>query len=149
VQIAPSFTYSSYRQHDTQFFFIDLSNVAVWQLRNGSLLRQPYDDSFYLGALKVTASLGAVDFSAVSSYFHRSDSLVVDVTPDVPPTTVMLWGRAISFRKRPLCRSYVFGPLTLMRRFRGISELFTRRCIFRIRRISREPSVSTRSPGCT
>jgi outer membrane receptor protein involved in Fe transport len=84
VQIAPSLTYSSYRIHDTQFFFIDLSDVAVGQLRNGNLERQPQDDSFYVGALKVTASLSAVEFSAVSSYFHRSDRLLEDLTPVVP-----------------------------------------------------------------
>ena len=84
VQIAPSLIYSSYRQHDSQFFFTELSDVAAGQLRNASLVRQPYDDSFSVGALKVTASLGAVEFSAVSSYFHRSDDFVVDFTNEVP-----------------------------------------------------------------
>src|SRR6516164_7425656 len=84
VQIAPSLIYSSYRQHDSQFFFTELSDVAAGQLRNASLVRQPYDDSFSVGALKVTASLGAVEFSAVSSYFHRSDSFLLDNTTVVP-----------------------------------------------------------------
>jgi outer membrane receptor protein involved in Fe transport len=84
VQIAPSFTYSSYRLHDTQFFFTDLSDVAAGQLRSGNLLRLPYDDSFYFGALKVTAGLGAVELGAVSSYFHRSDDLWQDLSPGVP-----------------------------------------------------------------
>jgi outer membrane receptor protein involved in Fe transport len=84
VQIAPSFTYSSYRIHDTQFFFTDLSDVTAGQLRNGNLSREPYDDSFYVGALKVTTSLGAVDFSAVSSYFHRSDDFWLDLTLGFP-----------------------------------------------------------------
>jgi outer membrane receptor protein involved in Fe transport len=81
VQIAPSFTYSSYRLHDSQFFFTKLSDVAAGQLRNGSLVGQPYDNSFYVGALKVTANLGAVELGAVSSYFHRSDDLWLDITP--------------------------------------------------------------------
>jgi iron complex outermembrane recepter protein len=80
VQIAPSFTYSSYRLHDSQFFFTELSDVAAGQLRNGSLLRQPYDDSFYVGAVKVTANLGAVELGSVSSYFHRSDDVWLDLT---------------------------------------------------------------------
>ena len=79
-QIAPSFTYSSYRLHDSQFFFTELSDVAAGQLRNGSLLRQPYNDSFYVGALKVTANLGAVELGSVSSYFHRSEDIWADVT---------------------------------------------------------------------
>jgi outer membrane receptor protein involved in Fe transport len=84
VQIAPSLTYSSYRQHDSQFFFTDFSDVAVGRLLNGNLVRQPYDSSFYVGALRVTARLGALDFSAVSSYFHRSESFLLDFTPVVP-----------------------------------------------------------------
>jgi hypothetical protein len=84
VQAAPSFIYSSYRLHDSQFFFTELSDVAAGQLRNGSLLRQPYDDSFYVGALKVTANLGAVELGSVSSYFHRSTGALLDVTPVVP-----------------------------------------------------------------
>jgi outer membrane receptor protein involved in Fe transport len=84
VQIAPSITYSSYRIHDTQFFFTDLSDVAAGQLRSGNLLRLPYDDSFYVGALRVTAGLGAVELGAVSSYFHRSDDVWQDLSPGVP-----------------------------------------------------------------
>ena len=84
VQIAPSFTYSSYRLHDSQFFFTELSDVAAGQLGNGSLLRQPNDDSFYVGALKVTANLGAAELGSVSSYFHRSSDILLDVTPVVP-----------------------------------------------------------------
>jgi outer membrane receptor protein involved in Fe transport len=84
VHIAPSFTYSSYRLHDSQFFFTELSDVAAGQLRNGSLLRQPYDDSFYVGALKVTANLGAVELGSVSSYFHRAENIMLDITTLVP-----------------------------------------------------------------
>jgi outer membrane receptor protein involved in Fe transport len=84
VQIAPSFAYSSYRIHDTQFFFTDLSDVAAEQLRSANLLRLPYDDSFYVGALRVTAGFGAVELGAVSSYFHRSDDIWQDLSPGVP-----------------------------------------------------------------
>jgi outer membrane receptor protein involved in Fe transport len=84
MQIAPSFTYSSYRLHDSQFFFTELSDVAAGQLRSGNLLRMPYDDSFYVGALKVTASLGAVELGAVSSYLHRSDDFWLDITSSFP-----------------------------------------------------------------
>ena len=83
VQIAPSFTYSSYRLHDSQFFFTDLSDVAAGELKNGSLMRQPYDDAFYVGALKIGTSLGALELTAVSSYFHRSEDVLLDITPVV------------------------------------------------------------------
>ena len=84
VQIASSLAYSSFSQHGSQFFFTELSDVGAGELRNGTLLHTPYDDSFYVGALKVTASLGAVDFSAVSSYFHRAENVLVDITTLVP-----------------------------------------------------------------
>ncbi len=80
VRISPSVTYNSYDLHDSPVFFTNLSNVGAGQLRNGMLLRQPYDDTFYLGALKVTASLGAVDLSAVSSYFYRTGFVLSDNT---------------------------------------------------------------------
>jgi outer membrane receptor protein involved in Fe transport len=84
VQIAPSLAYSSFSQHGSQFFFTELSDVGAGELRNGTLLHTPYDDSFYVGALKVTATLGAVDFSAVSSYFHRAENVLVDITTQAP-----------------------------------------------------------------
>lgn len=84
LQIVPSIIYSSHRQHDSQFFYTELSDVASGQLRNGSLLPQPYDDSSYVGALKVTGSLGAVELGSVSSYFHRSEELLLDITPVIP-----------------------------------------------------------------
>ena len=80
VRISPSLTYTSYDLHDSPFFDAELSNVGAGQLRNGALVRQSYDDTFYVGALKVTASLGAVDLSAVSSYFHRTGAFVNDLT---------------------------------------------------------------------
>ena len=78
VQIAPSFTYSSYRLHDSQFFYTELSDVPAGQLRNGTLVRQPYDDSFYVGAVKVMANLGAMELDSVSSYFQRLSDVWVD-----------------------------------------------------------------------
>jgi iron complex outermembrane receptor protein len=81
VQITPSLTYSSYKPHDQPYFFNQLSNVNGQQLRNGSLLRQPFDVAFYLGALKLTATLSAARLTAVSSYFDRTVHFLFDVTP--------------------------------------------------------------------
>jgi outer membrane receptor protein involved in Fe transport len=80
VRITPSLTYTSYALHDSPVFFTNLSSVGTGQLLNGMLLRQPDRDTFYLGALKITARLGAVDLSTVSSYFHRTFATVVDLT---------------------------------------------------------------------
>jgi len=84
VRIMPSLTYTSYDLRDSAFFFTQLSDVSAGQLRNGMLLRQPADDKFYLGALKVTARLGAVDLSAVSSYFSRTAAVLIDLTNSFP-----------------------------------------------------------------
>jgi outer membrane receptor protein involved in Fe transport len=84
AQITPSFAYSSFSQRGSQFFFTELSDAGAGELRNGTLLHTPYDDAFYVGALKVTARLGALDFSAVSSYFHRAENILVDITTLVP-----------------------------------------------------------------
>ena len=84
VRIAPSLAYSSFAQRGSQFFFTELSDVAAGKLKDGTLLQTPYDDSFYVGALKVTASLGAVDLSVVSSYFHRAENFLLDITTLVP-----------------------------------------------------------------
>jgi outer membrane receptor protein involved in Fe transport len=80
VQITPSLTYTSYERHDQPYFFINLSDVGAGQLMNGSLLRQPANAAFYLGALKVAAVLGGVHFSAVSSYFNRTGYFLADDT---------------------------------------------------------------------
>jgi outer membrane receptor protein involved in Fe transport len=80
VQVTPSFTYTSYNRHDQPYFFLNLSDVGAQQLKNGSLLRQPADAAFYIGALKLTATLGTANFSAVSSYFDRTAYFLADDT---------------------------------------------------------------------
>ena len=80
LQITPSLTYTSYERHDQPYFFINLSDVGAGQLKNGSLLRQPAKAAFYLGALKVAATLGGAHFSAVSSYFDRTAYFLADDT---------------------------------------------------------------------
>jgi hypothetical protein len=80
VQITASLTYTSYKPNDQPYFFTGLSNVSAQQLRNGSLLRQPFDIAFHLGALKLTASLSAAHLTAVSSYFDRTTNFLLDDT---------------------------------------------------------------------
>lgn len=80
LQITPSLTYMSYGLHDQRFFLTDLSDVDAQQLKNGSLLQQPYDVAFYLGAVRVSATLGAARLTAVSSYFDRRASWLADDT---------------------------------------------------------------------
>jgi iron complex outermembrane recepter protein len=78
VRIKASLTYASYSLHDTPVFWTPISNADQGQFRTGSLVREPLDDTFYLGAVNVMAGLGAMDFSAVTSYFHRNFDIVAD-----------------------------------------------------------------------
>jgi len=80
VLITPAFTYSSFDQHDSPFFFADISNLNGGPLRNGSLLRQPDYDTLYLGSLKITVTLGGVDLSSLSSYYHHNAATLLDLT---------------------------------------------------------------------
>jgi iron complex outermembrane receptor protein len=80
LQITPSLTYTSYKPHDQPYFDTVISNISAQQLRNASLLRQPFDLAFYLGALKVTATVSAARFTAVSSYFDRTAYFLFDDT---------------------------------------------------------------------
>ncbi len=80
LRITPSVVYSSYDLHDSPFFFTSLSDISAGKLRNGMLLRQPENDTFYLGSVKIAARLGAMDLTAVSSYFHRSAAILIDGT---------------------------------------------------------------------
>ena len=86
VTITPSLTYTSYKPHDQPHFFTDLSDVSVQRLKNGSLLGQPFDLAFYLGSLKLTTTLSAARFTAVSSYFERTAHFLRD------DTNVFDWG---------------------------------------------------------
>jgi outer membrane receptor protein involved in Fe transport len=86
VRITPSLTYQSTRIHNTSTFCTALSNVGAGDLRNGSLLQQPFEDTFYLTSLKITAGLPVGEVSSVTSYFDRTASATLDDTP-VPPVS--------------------------------------------------------------
>jgi iron complex outermembrane receptor protein len=80
LAITPSFVYQSEQSHDSAAFMPYLSNPSAGQFNNGSLLRQPFADSFYLPALNVEADLGAAKFTSVTSYFSRTANEVFDIT---------------------------------------------------------------------
>jgi iron complex outermembrane receptor protein len=78
VDITPSFDYESFSIRDTPVFYWALSDPKGGILRNGSLVQQPYQGSFYLASVKLHAALRVADLSAVTSYFHRTDAVTVD-----------------------------------------------------------------------
>jgi iron complex outermembrane recepter protein len=79
-RVIPSFMYQSARVHDTPSFYTYLSDPTAGIFRNGKLLRQPAEDTFYDASIKVQTRLGAAELTAVASYFHRAASGTVDIT---------------------------------------------------------------------
>jgi iron complex outermembrane recepter protein len=84
VLITPSLSYQSVDLHDSPIFYQDLSNLDAGALRNGKLLRQPYDDSYTLASLNLSADLSFAHLTAVASYLHRSADTLVDYTNSYP-----------------------------------------------------------------
>jgi outer membrane receptor protein involved in Fe transport len=80
VTITPSIYYQSTPAHDSSMLWLYLSSVPEGHLNNGALIRQPIDDSFYLGTVKVDAKLGVLSLTAVTSYFDRHASILTDST---------------------------------------------------------------------
>ena len=84
VLITPSLSYQSQRLNDSPIFYANLSNLDAGELRNGKLLRQPYDDSYALASLNLAADLSFAHLTAVGSYFRRSADALVDYTNSYP-----------------------------------------------------------------
>jgi iron complex outermembrane recepter protein len=80
LRITPSLSYQAGHVHDSPVFFTYLSDPAAGQFNSGRLLRQPDEDSFTLASLKIEQRLDGSLLTAVSSYFDRSASAVVDST---------------------------------------------------------------------
>ena len=80
LRVLPSFTYQSLDIHDSPSFYLYLSSPGMGVRLNGKLLRQPAEDRFSLGALKVEADVGAATLVSVTSYLDRTSSATVDQT---------------------------------------------------------------------
>lgn len=92
VRVTPSLTYQSIRLRDSSAFYPNLSNPSRGELKNGSLLRQPFEDAFYLVSLKLSANLHIADFSAVTSYFDRIATATFDYSyPPVDYADTTVW----------------------------------------------------------
>lgn len=80
LRVTPSLAYQSVRTHDSPSFYTYLSNPGDDVFDNGKLLRQPAEDSFVVSSLKVATPIGTTDLTAVTSYFYRTASAIVDST---------------------------------------------------------------------
>jgi iron complex outermembrane receptor protein len=81
VTISPSIYYQSTPTNDTSELYLYLSSVPDGHLNNGSLVRQPVNDAFYVDTVKIDANLGPVSLTSITSYFNRKSSESSDFTP--------------------------------------------------------------------
>jgi outer membrane receptor protein involved in Fe transport len=83
ISITPSVDYESTAARDSRSFFTYLSDPGSGELNNGSLLRQPASDAYYLGTLRVTYNNTVGELRSVTAYFDRTGSLIVDDTESI------------------------------------------------------------------
>jgi outer membrane receptor protein involved in Fe transport len=86
-RVVPAFHSQSIQLNDTPMLYATtpgvMSQAAPYNtalLQNGKLLRQPYDDQYYLGSIKVEKRLAAATLSSVTAWFERQASATVDQT---------------------------------------------------------------------
>jgi len=84
VHITPAVSYQSIDLNDSPIFYANLSNLNAGVLRNGKLLRQPDDDSYWLGLINLTWDPSFGHLTSVTSYFRRSANSLVDYTNSYP-----------------------------------------------------------------
>ena len=83
LTITPSVNYVSSSARDSPSFFTYLSDPGAGSLNNGSLLRQPFDDRYYVGSLRIIDNTALGQLDSRTSYYDRSGNLVVDDTESV------------------------------------------------------------------
>jgi iron complex outermembrane receptor protein len=80
VVITPSIQYQELYAHNAPSFWNLLSKPDRTEFVSGTELRQPSDDSTTLAAIKVEVDTGPVTLTSITSYFHRNNNSVADVT---------------------------------------------------------------------
>jgi outer membrane receptor protein involved in Fe transport len=80
LKITPSIEFQEQYTHTPSSFWGQLSDPGRAEFISGLQLNQPSDDSSTVASLKVEADLGAVLLTSVSSYFHRNNRELSDVS---------------------------------------------------------------------
>jgi len=87
LKLTTSVSYQSLAVHDTGTYYESLSDPNSGVFKNGRLLAQPFDDTFYLPSLKIEADLGFASLTSITSYFHRNAFALYDVTNELGALT--------------------------------------------------------------
>jgi iron complex outermembrane recepter protein len=80
LKITPSLQFQELYTDTPSSFWEELSDPSNGQLISGLHMNQPDDDSSTIASLKIEANFDAVNVTSISSYYHRNNNLVFDVT---------------------------------------------------------------------
>src|SRR4029077_18255231 len=84
VQLTPSLMYQSIYIHDIAAFNMTLSDPTRGVFKDAALLQQPWEQSYYLASLKLTARLQAAELNAVAACFDQRGSVLLNATSQTP-----------------------------------------------------------------
>jgi outer membrane receptor protein involved in Fe transport len=84
LTVSPSIYVQTLHINDTGTYWIDISNPAGNTYYNGNQQRDPSNDPWYIGALKVNWSLPGVDLVSNTSYFSRQQHSISDYSQWAP-----------------------------------------------------------------
>jgi outer membrane receptor protein involved in Fe transport len=84
LTISPSVYIQTLHINDTGTYWIDISNPAGNTYDNGNQQRDPSNDPWYIGALKVNWRLPGVDLVSNTSYFSRQQHSISDYSQWAP-----------------------------------------------------------------
>jgi outer membrane receptor protein involved in Fe transport len=80
VRITPSAIRQEIDLHDSPVFYDYLSNPGAGIFRNGKLLRQPWDDTLYLGSVSASVDFARFRLTSTTAYTRRTVYAVNDMT---------------------------------------------------------------------
>jgi iron complex outermembrane recepter protein len=80
LKLTGSVLYQSVDDHDRGQYWSTLSDASADDFKQGSRVRQPTSDKFYLPALKVQYDTDSVAFTSNTSYFDHRDDATLDYT---------------------------------------------------------------------
>ena len=84
LRISSTLTYQSISNHDTSTFYPGISSPPAGVLLNGSLVRQPFDDSFYVAALRGGATLDGLAVDGTAAIVNTTAHGVRDLSEQPP-----------------------------------------------------------------
>ena len=92
LHLTSSLSYQSVYIHDPSAFDTTLSDPANGVFKYPSLQQQPFEETSYLGSLKLTARLRGAELSAVASYFDQNSTALLNNSPGIDASGQILFG---------------------------------------------------------